>query len=172
MPKGSKSGGGQGLPDRAAEEQATTRGERGFERASRADILYVHCLRFLSGLFYTVLWEMMTDHPPPLGGPGSDTGARRVPGGPETFLSILARFLFYNTFMVTSTPLRLSLTLYAESLTLSPPNPPNPPVVTLTVPKDAAPYSVPPVYQKSLWLLTDSSRTRFVIYAITLHRKR
>ena len=55
MQKGSKSGGGQGLPDRAAEEQATTRGERGFERASRAEILYVHCLRFLSGPFYIVL---------------------------------------------------------------------------------------------------------------------
>ena len=55
MQKGSKSGGGQGSPDRAAEEQATTRGERGFERASRAEILYVHCLRFLSGLFYIVV---------------------------------------------------------------------------------------------------------------------
>ena len=55
MQKGSKSGGGQGLPDRAAEEQATTRGERGFERASRAEILYVHCLRFLSGPFYIVV---------------------------------------------------------------------------------------------------------------------
>jgi hypothetical protein len=55
MQKGRKSGGGQGLPDRAAEEQATTRGERGFERASRAEIIYVHCLRFLSaGLFYIV----------------------------------------------------------------------------------------------------------------------
>ena len=37
MQQGRKSSGGQGLPDRAAEEQATTRGERGFERASRAD---------------------------------------------------------------------------------------------------------------------------------------
>ena len=54
MQKGSKSGGGQGSPDRAAEEQATTRGERGFERASWAEILYVHCLRFLSGPFYIV----------------------------------------------------------------------------------------------------------------------
>jgi hypothetical protein len=54
MHKGSKSGGGQGSPDRAAEEQATTRGDRGFERASRAEIIYVHCLRFLSGLFYIV----------------------------------------------------------------------------------------------------------------------
>jgi hypothetical protein len=57
MQKGSKSGGGQGSPDRAAEEQATTRGERGFERASRAEILYVHCLRFLSGPFYIVMEE-------------------------------------------------------------------------------------------------------------------
>ena len=57
MQKGSKSGGGQGLPDRAAEEQATTRGDRGFERVSRAEILYVHCLRFLSGLFYIVSSE-------------------------------------------------------------------------------------------------------------------
>ena len=55
MQKGSKSGGGQGLPDRAAEEQATTRGERGFERASRAEIIYVHSLRFSSGLFYIVI---------------------------------------------------------------------------------------------------------------------
>ena len=58
MQKGSKSGGGQGLPDRAAEEQATTREERGFERASRAEIIYVHSLRFSSGLFYIV-----TEHP-------------------------------------------------------------------------------------------------------------
>ena len=77
MQQGRKSSGGQGLPDRAAEEQATTREKnmvrkgfqgriflrdcfrfspgtayivRGFERASRAEILYVHCLRFLSGL--------------------------------------------------------------------------------------------------------------------------
>ena len=68
MQKGSKSGGGQGLPDRAAEEQATTRGERGFERASRAEILYVHCLRFLSGPFYIVIcckqngYKMVSTH--------------------------------------------------------------------------------------------------------------
>ena len=62
MQKGSKSGGGQGSPDRAAEEQATTRGERGFERASRAEILYVHCLRFLSGPFYIVAERSTEDN--------------------------------------------------------------------------------------------------------------
>jgi hypothetical protein len=39
MHKGSKSGGGQGLPDRAAEEQATTRGRKRVRKAFQAEIL-------------------------------------------------------------------------------------------------------------------------------------
>ena len=57
MQKGSKSGGGQGLPDRAAEEQATTRGRtmvrKGFQ--GRNSLRPLDGLRFLSGLFYIVV---------------------------------------------------------------------------------------------------------------------
>jgi hypothetical protein len=56
MQQGRKSSGGQGLPDadRAAEEQATTRGRKRVRKVFQAEILYVHCLRFSPGPFYIV----------------------------------------------------------------------------------------------------------------------
>jgi hypothetical protein len=54
MQQGRKSSGGRGLPNRAAEEQATTRGRKRVRKAFQAEILYVHCLRFSPGPFYIV----------------------------------------------------------------------------------------------------------------------
>jgi hypothetical protein len=55
MQQGRNSSGGQGVPDRAAEEQATTRGRKRVRKAFQGgNSLKVHCLRFLSGPFYIV----------------------------------------------------------------------------------------------------------------------
>ena len=58
MQQGPKSSGGQGLPDPAAEEQATNRGRKRARKASQVRNSLsppkVHPLRFSSGLFYIV----------------------------------------------------------------------------------------------------------------------
>ena len=54
MQKGSKSGGGQGLPDRAAEEQATTRGRKRVRKAFQGRIFLRACFRFCPGTAYIV----------------------------------------------------------------------------------------------------------------------
>ena len=54
MQKGSKSGGGQGLPDCAAEEQATTRGRKMVRKAFQGRIFLRDCCRFSPGTAYIV----------------------------------------------------------------------------------------------------------------------
>ena len=55
MQKGSKSGGGQGSPDRAAEEQATTRGRKMVRKAFQGRIFLRDCFRFSPGTAYIVV---------------------------------------------------------------------------------------------------------------------
>ena len=54
MQQGRKSSGGQGLPDRAAEEQATTRGRKRVRKALQGRILLRACIRFCPGTAYIV----------------------------------------------------------------------------------------------------------------------
>ena len=54
MQQGRKSSGGQGLPDRAAEEQATTRGRKRVRKAFQGRIFLRACIRFCPGTAYIV----------------------------------------------------------------------------------------------------------------------
>ena len=54
MQQGRKSSGGQGLPDRAAEEQATTRGRKMVRKAFQGRIFLRDCCRFSPGTAYIV----------------------------------------------------------------------------------------------------------------------
>ena len=55
MQQGRKSSGGQGLPDRAAEEQATTRGRKRVRKAFQCRIFLSACCRFCPGTAYIVV---------------------------------------------------------------------------------------------------------------------
>jgi hypothetical protein len=54
MQQGRKSSGGQGLPDRAAEEQATTRGRKRVRKGFQGRIFLRACFRFCPGTAYIV----------------------------------------------------------------------------------------------------------------------
>jgi hypothetical protein len=54
MQQGRNSSGGQGVPDRAAEEQATTRGRKMVRKAFQGRIFLRDCCRFSPGTAYIV----------------------------------------------------------------------------------------------------------------------
>ena len=60
MQQGSNSSGGQGLPARAAEEQATTRGRKMVRKGFQGRIFLRDCCRFSPGTAYIVN-DVMTE---------------------------------------------------------------------------------------------------------------
>ena len=57
MQQGRNSSGGQGVPDRAAEEQATTRGRKMVRKAFQGRIFLRDCCRFSPGTAYIVVLQ-------------------------------------------------------------------------------------------------------------------
>jgi hypothetical protein len=62
MQQGRKSSGGQGLPDRAAEEQARTRGRKRVRKAFQGIIFLSVCCRFCPGTAYIVPSTLSLPH--------------------------------------------------------------------------------------------------------------